>query len=101
MGVGWGKALYKTLPFITGATLQDFRVVSQLDAALLSVGGISMLTTSYRAGCVTESDRRSLIAAGDVLCNFMDAAGALGAHDVNDRVFSANRQRLRRPRNAS
>jgi deoxyribonucleoside regulator len=28
--VGWGRTLFNTLPFITGATLDDFRVVSLL-----------------------------------------------------------------------
>ena len=30
VGVGWGRTLFNTLPFITGATLDDFRVVSLL-----------------------------------------------------------------------
>ena len=30
VGVGWGRTLYHTLPFISGATLEDFRVVSLL-----------------------------------------------------------------------
>jgi deoxyribonucleoside regulator len=30
VGVGWGRTLYNTLPFISGATLIDFRVVSLL-----------------------------------------------------------------------
>ena len=30
VGVGWGRTLFNTLPFITGATLEDFRVVSLL-----------------------------------------------------------------------
>ena len=30
VGVGWGRTLFNTLPFITGATLNDFRVVSLL-----------------------------------------------------------------------
>ena len=159
VGVGWGRTLYNTLPFITGATLQDFRVISllggiaaarrfnpaefawqfaelfqaegflipapavvdspetkhallercglasifemadRLDVALLSVGGITTLTTSYRTGYITEADRRSLIevgAVGDVLYNFIDEAGELVAHDVNNRVISANLSRLRR-----
>jgi deoxyribonucleoside regulator len=159
VGVGWGRTLYNTLPFITGSTLDDFRVVSllggiaaarrfnpaefawqfaelfqaegflipapavvdspetkhallercglaaifemadSLDVALLSVGGITTLTTSYRTGYITEADRRSLIevgAVGDVLYNFIDEAGELVAHDVNNRVISANLLRLRR-----
>ena len=159
VGVGWGRTLYNTLPFIPGATLEDFRVVSllggiaaarrfnpaefawqfaelfqgegflipapavvdsaetkhallercglaaifemaeNLDVVLLSVGGISTLTTSYRTGYITESDRRSLIeagAVGDVLYNFIDKSGDLVNHDVNDRVISVNLARLRR-----
>ncbi len=159
VGVGWGRTLYNTLPFISGATLVDFRVVSllggiaaarrfnpaefawqfaelfqgegflipapavvdspetkhallercglaaifemaeKLDVALLSVGGISTLTTSYRTGYISESDRRSLIeagAVGDVLYNFIDQRGDLVKHDVNDRVISANLAHLRR-----
>ncbi len=159
VGVGWGRTLYNTLPFITGATLNDFRVVSllggiaaarrfnpaefawqfaelfqgegflvpapavvdspetkhallercglaaifemadHLDVALLSVGGISTLTTSYRTGYISESDRRSLIeagAVGDVLYNFIDKDGQPVAHDVNDRVISVALPRLRR-----
>ena len=159
VGVGWGRTLYNTLPFISGGTLEDFRVVSllggiaaarrfnpaefawqfaelfqaegflipapavvdspetkhallercglaaifemadKLDVALLSVGGITTLTTSYRTGYITEADRRSLIeagAVGDVLYNFIDAAGGMVDHDVNQRVISANLLRLRR-----
>lgn len=159
VGVGWGRTLYNTLPFISGETLEDFRVVSllggiaaarrfnpaefawqfaelfqaegflipapavvdssetkhallercglsaifemaeRLDVALLSVGGITTLTTSYRTGYITESDRRSLIeagAVGDVLYNFIDANGGLVAHEVNERVISVNLSVLRR-----
>lgn len=159
VGVGWGRTLYNTLPFITGATLDDFRVISllggiaaarrfnpaefawqftelfqgdgylipapavvdspetkhallercglagifemaeKLDVALLSVGGITALTTSYRTGYISESDRRSLIeagAVGDVLYNFIDKTGGLVKHEVNDRVISANLSHLRK-----
>ncbi len=159
VGVGWGRTLYNTLPFISGETLEDFRVVSllggiaaarrfnpaefawqfaelfqgegflipapavvdspdtkyallercglsaifemadKLDIALLSVGGITTLTTSYRTGYLSEADRRSLIdagAIGDVLYNFIDAEGNLVDHEVNGRVISANLTRLRR-----
>ena len=159
VGVGWGRTLFNTLPFITGATLEDFRVVSllggiaaarrfnpaefawqftelfqgegflipapavvdspetkyallercglsaifemadNLDVALLSCGGISSLTTSYRTGYLSEADRRSLIEAGaigDVLYNFIDEKGDLVAHEVNNRVISVNLARLRR-----
>ena len=159
VGVGWGRTLFNTLHFITGATLNDFRVVSllggiaaarrfnpaefawqfaelfqgegflipapavvdspetkhallercglsaifemadKLDMALLSCGGISSLTTSYRTGYLSEADRRSLVEAGaigDVLYNFIDANGDLVDHEVNNRVISVNLARLRR-----
>jgi deoxyribonucleoside regulator len=159
VGVGWGRTLYNTLPFIMGATLDEFRVVSllggiaaarrfnpaefawqfaelfqgegflipapavvdsaetkhallercglaaifemadKLDVALLSVGGISMLTTSYRTGYLTEADRRSLIdagAVGDVLYTFIDRDGNPVDHEVNSRVISVKLSRLRR-----
>lgn len=159
VGVGWGRTLYNTLPFIPGTTLEDLRVVSllggiaaarrfnpaefawqfaelfqgegylvpapavvdspetkhallercglaaifemadKLDVALLSVGGISTLTTSYRTGYISESERRSLVeagAVGDVLYNFIDQRGQIVAHDVNDRVISVSLPRLQR-----
>lgn len=159
VGVGWGRTLYNSLPFISGETLENFRVVSllggiaaarrfnpaefawqfaelfqgegflipapavvdspetrhallercglaaifemasHLDVALLSVGGISTLTTSYRTGYLTEADRRSLIeagAVGDVLYNFIAEDGRPVKHEVNDRVISADLTLIRR-----
>lgn len=159
VGVGWGRTLYNSLPYISGGTLDNFRVVSllggiaaarrfnpaefawqfaelfqgegflvpapavvdspetrhallercglasifemvdQLNIALLSVGGISALTTSYRIGYLTEADRRSLIdagAVGDILYNFIDKDGDIVDHEVNRRVISANIMSLRR-----
>lgn len=159
VGVGWGRTLYNSLPFIRGETLESFRVVSllggiaaarrfnpaefawqfaelfqgegflipapavvdspetryaliercglaaifemasSLDVVLLSVGGISTLTTSYRTGHITEAERRSLIGAGavgDVLYNFIAEDGAPVPHEVNARVISADLARLRR-----
>lgn len=159
VGVGWGRTLYNMLPFISGNTLDGFRVVSllggiaaarrfnpaefawqfaelfqgegflvpapavvddpetkhallercglaaifemaeALDVALLSVGGISTLTTSFRTGYISEADRRSLLeagAVGDVLYNFIDEAGNVLDHEVNKRVISANLAKLRR-----
>ena len=66
--------------------------------ALLSCGGISSLTTSYRTGYLSEADRRSLVEAGaigDVLYNFINANGDLVDHEVNSRVISVNLARLR------
>ena len=76
-----------------------FEMANKLDVALLSVGGISALTTSYRTGYITESDRRSLIdagAVGDILYNFIDEDGNLVDHEVNNRVISVNLAILRR-----
>lgn len=76
-----------------------FEMADKLDVALLSVGGIDNLTTSYRTGYLTESDRRSLVeagAVGDVLYNFIDRTGAVVDHEVNARVISVRLDRLRR-----
>ena len=76
-----------------------FEMADKLDMALLSCGGISSLTTSYRTGYLSEADRRSLVEAGaigDVLYNFIDANGDLVDHEVNSRVISVNLARLRR-----
>ena len=76
-----------------------FEMAESLDVALLSVGGISALTTSYRTGYISEADRRSLIeagAVGDILYKFIDAKGAIVDHEVNSRVISVKLERLRR-----
>jgi deoxyribonucleoside regulator len=76
-----------------------FEMADKLDVALLSVGGISNLTTSYRAGYISESDRRSLMeagAVGDVLYNFINEKGEIVYHEVNSRVVSASLSRLQR-----
>ena len=76
-----------------------FEMAGKLDVVLLSVGSISSLTTSYRTGYITESERRSLIeagAVGDVLYNFIDENGDLVEHEVNERVISVNLPVLRR-----
>lgn len=76
-----------------------FEMANRLDVALLSVGGISTLTTSYRTGYISEAERRSLIeagAVGDVLYNFINAEGEIVRHEVNERVISAPLSRLRR-----
>lgn len=161
VGVGWGRTLHATLPFIEGKPLERVRVISLLggiaqakrfnpaefawqfaelyqaegflvpapalvdspgtrhallehcgldqvlqmaetcDAAILSCGGISLLTTSYRLGHVAEAERQSLIAAGavgDILYNFIDAQGRLVDHPVNARAVSLGLDRLARIR---
>lgn len=159
IGVGWGRTLYASLPFITANAQENVRVVSLLggialarrynpaefawkfaeifqaegflipapavvdsretrdallercglntifelaagmDMALLSVGDIGSISTSYRTGHLNEEDRQSLMAAsavGDVLYNFIDAQGDLVDHEVNQRVVSAELDLLRR-----
>ncbi len=76
-----------------------FDLADGLDMALISVGGISIMTTSYRVGHVSEAERQSLIragAVGDVLYNFIDAEGRVVDHPVNARVIAVDVERLRR-----
>ena len=76
-----------------------FEMADHLDMALLSVGGISTITTSYRLGHLSEPERRALIdagAAGDVLYNFFDEAGRMVDNPVNGRAVSVDLARLRK-----
>lgn len=69
------------------------------DVALLSCGGITSLTTSYRSGHITEAARQSLIQAGaigDVLYHFLNEDGDLVDHAVNTRTISMPLDRLKR-----
>ncbi len=159
IGVGWGRTLHATLPFIEGRSLEGVRVISLLggiaqarrfnpaefawqfaelfdgegflvpapalvdspqtkhallehcgldlifqmaeasDVAIVSAGGISTLTTSYRLGHVSETDRialRDAGAVGDILYNFIDASGRMIDHPVNARAVSLSLDRLAR-----
>lgn len=78
-----------------------FQMADALDMALVSVGGVSLATTAYRVGHLSETERQSLIdagAVGDVLFNFIDAEGRLLDHPVNARVIAVDVARLRRAR---
>jgi DNA-binding transcriptional regulator LsrR (DeoR family) len=78
---------------------QVFQMAETCDVALLSCGGISTLTTSYRLGHVSEAERQSLIeagAVGDILYNFLDRDGRLIDHPVNARAISMPLDRLAR-----
>lgn len=78
---------------------QILHMAESCDAALLSCGGISTLTTSYRVGHVSEAERQSMIeagAVGDVLYNFLDERGKLVDHPVNDRSIAMPIDRLAR-----
>ncbi len=78
---------------------QILEMAGSCDVALLSCGGISALTTSYRLGHVSEAERQSMIeggAIGDVLYNFLDSNGEPIPHPVNDRSISLSMERLKR-----
>jgi DNA-binding transcriptional regulator LsrR (DeoR family) len=76
-----------------------FDRADSLDMAILSVGGMSTGSTTYRVGFLTEAERLSLIAAGavgDLLYNYLGVDGRLIDHPVNARVISAGIDQLRR-----
>jgi deoxyribonucleoside regulator len=73
----------------------------RMDMALLSVGTMSSLSTSFRFGFLSEVERNSLIKAGaigDLLYNFYASDGELVDHPINRRVMSMPVQRLKRVR---
>ena len=80
--------------------LQDiFEMADKLDAVLLSVGGITSVTTFYRGGFLKEEQREALMsrgAVGDLLFHFFDRNGDLVDHPINSRVMSVEVDRLRR-----
>jgi len=81
---------------------QVFQMAETCDVALLSCGGISTLTTSYRLGHVSEAERQSMIdagAVGDILYNFLDRDGRPIDHPVNARAISMPLARLARVTN--
>ena len=76
-----------------------FEMADKLDMVLLSVGGISTITTSYRMGHLSEAERRALIeagAVGDVLYNFIDEAGRMVENQVNGRAVAVDLARLKK-----
>lgn len=78
---------------------QIFQMAEGCDLALISCGGISSMTTSYRVGYVSEAERQSMVAAGivgDVLYNFIGADGARIDHPVNHRAIALPMERLAR-----
>lgn len=73
--------------------------VEKMDMALLSVGTMSPMSTSFRFGFFTEEERQSLVAAGavgDLLYNFFDAEGRVVRHPINERVMSMPPERIRK-----
>ncbi|TYR34984.1 sugar-binding transcriptional regulator [Mesorhizobium microcysteis] len=76
-----------------------FDMTNDLDAVLLSVGGIASATTFYRGGFLKEEDREALVrrgAVGDLLFHFYDREGVLVDHPVNQLVMSVDVDRLRK-----
>lgn len=78
---------------------QILQLARSCDVALLSCGGTSNMTTSYRSGHLSEAERRSLVeagAVGDILYNFLDAEGRVLDHVINERAISMPLDALRR-----
>ena len=78
---------------------QILQLAEACDISLLSCGGITSMTTSYRSGHITEAERQSLIdagAVGDILYHFINAEGQLVDHPVNSRSISMPLDRLKR-----
>ena len=76
-----------------------FRVTDNLDAVLLSIGGIDSVTTFYRGGYLSETQRQELIAlgtVGDVLFHPFDIEGRIVDHPINNVVMSVDVDRLRK-----
>ena len=76
---------------------QVIEMAETCDVALLSCGGISTMTTSYRVGHVSEAERQSLIeagAVGDILYNFLGGNGRRIDHPANERSISIPVEKL-------
>lgn len=76
---------------------QSFAMTENLDAVLLSVGGMTPLRPTVDADPFPAAGRIELIeagAVGNVLYNFFDARGRLVDHPINTRVMSAPLQTL-------
>jgi DNA-binding transcriptional regulator LsrR (DeoR family) len=80
--------------------LQDiFRMTDDLDAVLLSIGGIRSATTFYRGGFLKDAQREELVArgaVGDVLFHPFDVNGKIVDHPINSVVMSVDVDRLRK-----
>lgn len=76
-----------------------FRMTDDLDAVLLSIGGIRSATTFYRGGYLKEEQREELVArgaVGDVLFHPFDVNGRIVDHPINSLVMSVDVERLRK-----
>ena len=73
----------------------------RLDLAIVSVGDLSPLSTINRYELLEKTDLVSLEeagAVGDVLCRFINAAGEVLDHPVNDRIIAVDPRELRAAR---
>jgi len=161
VGLGWGRTLLQSLPFMNERSLDNLRVISllggvaqvrrfnptefvwrfaqifggdayllaapavvdsletktaliercglgavmdmasELDLAVVSVGGIEGNGTTFRVGYLPEELRVSLVeagAVGDVLFQFFDRDGNFVKHPFNDLVISIGIDRVRNAR---
>ena len=72
---------------------------AQTRLAQLSIGGIDSVTTFYRGGYLSETQRQELIAlgtVGDVLFHPFDIEGRVVDHPLNNVVMSVDVDRLRK-----
>jgi len=80
--------------------LQDiFRMTDELDAVVLSIGGIRSATTFYRGGFLKEAQREELVAlgaVGDVLFHPFNVDGKIVDHPINSLVMSVDVDQLRK-----
>ena len=74
-----------------------FQMAESSDMALLSCGGISTSTTSFRTGYMSEAERQSLVdagAVGDILCQFLNSDGEIVDHPANRRIVAISMDKL-------
>ncbi|MBO9100609.1 sugar-binding transcriptional regulator (plasmid) [Rhizobium sp. B230/85] len=80
--------------------LQDILdMADNMDAVVVSVGGIDSATTFYRGGFLTEKQRSELEklgAVGDLLFHFYDRNGDVLDHPINNLIMSVEVDRIRR-----
>jgi len=79
-----------------------FDQAKTLDLAVVSVGELTPHSTFSEYGLLTSEELESVEragAVGDVLCHFVNAAGEVIDHPVNERVLAVHPYDLRRVRN--
>lgn len=69
-----------------------------LDLAVVSAGSLAERSGSLVHQVITEKEAEELVARGcvaDIMCNFIDARGALIDHPINDRIMSVGLDAVR------